>query len=126
MGRPRKNIDPEMVRKLAFLGCSYYEMGRILGADESVIRRRFAADKEQAESRGNMRLRRAQLKRALKGSDTMLIHLGKQRLGQTDRLDIQSKGESLACKYVDRANNPRDRALTSTNGDGHTNGSVAP
>ncbi len=90
-----------MVRKLAFLGCSYYEMGRILGADESVIRRRFAAEKEQAESRGNMRLRRAQLKRALKGSDTMLIHLGKQRLGQTDRVDLTTKGEQVGVTVIE-------------------------
>ena len=36
-------------------------------------------------------LRRKQTKRALAGSDTMLIWLGKQDLGQADKVDVDAK-----------------------------------
>ncbi len=61
----------------------------------------------------------------MKGSDVMLIHLGKVYLGQTDRVDVTSGDKPL--KYIDRANNPRDAKQLehSTNGNGNGNG-VAP
>lgn len=35
MARPIKKIDPEQVKKLAGIQCSYEEMGMILGCDPS-------------------------------------------------------------------------------------------
>ena len=84
---PRKlaDIDGEQVRKLAVLGCTYREIGAWFGVDEKTIRNRFSAEKEQGEENGKMSLRRRQWKRAMEGSDTMLIHLGKFRLGQVEK-----------------------------------------
>ena len=50
----------------------------------------------------------------------------KARLGYSDRVDITSGSKPLS--YVDRANNPRDRALTHTNGTNghHTGNGMAP
>ncbi len=50
----------------------------------------------------------------------MLIHLGKTYLGQTDRVDVTSNGKPVA--YVDRATNPRDKAVVHANGSTSTNG----
>ncbi len=47
----------------------------------------------------------------MKGSDRMLIHLGKVYLGQTDRLDVTSTGGTTQVVLVDRADNPRDAEL---------------
>jgi hypothetical protein len=44
------------------------------------------------------------------GSDTMLIHLGKVYLGQTDKVDVTTRGAPTVV-YVERVNNPRDRDL---------------
>ncbi len=123
MARPLKEIDGEQVFKLAQLGCSYREIASKFGVDEKTVRNRFSAEKELGDACGKTAIRRWQMKRARDGSDTMLALLGKARLGQTERVDVTSGNQPL--KYIDRANNPRDRALASTNGDGHTGNGVA-
>ena len=95
MGRPLKDIDPVQVRKLAMLGCSNREIAKLVGCDEGTIRNRFSAEVELGEARGKMRIRYRQFKRAMDGSDTMLIHLGKNRLGQSDKYDHTSDGKPL-------------------------------
>jgi hypothetical protein len=84
-GRPRKEIDAEIVFKLARLGCTLREVGAWFEVDESTIRHRFSAIFEQGKETGKISLRRMQWKRARAGSDPMLIHLGKHYLGQSER-----------------------------------------
>ena len=120
MGRPRKEIDAEQVYKLAQLGCSYREIAGKFGVDEKTVRNNYSAQKELGESGGNIAIRRWQMRRAKAGSDAMLTLLGKARLGQTERVDITSGNKPIA--YVERAKNPRDGHLVSSNGNGHTNG----
>ncbi len=126
MGRPLKEIDGEQVFKLARLGCTQEEIGEFFACDHRTVGRRFAQEYELGKAAGKTSIRRWQMKKGRAGCSTMLIHLGKQYLGQTDRLDIKTDGKALT--YIDRANNPRDRALALTNGDGqHTNGNgLAP
>jgi hypothetical protein len=86
-GRPRKEVDPEIVFKLAQLGCTYTEIGAWFGCDESTIRARFPEIYHQGKESGKISLRRMQWKRARAGSDPMLIHLGKHYLGQREKSD---------------------------------------
>ncbi len=123
MARPLKEIDGEQVFKLARLGCTQEDIAEFFGCSDSTISERFRNEFHLGRGASKISLRRAQFKTALSGCAAMLIHLGKQYLGQTDRLDIRSAGELI---YVDRASNPRDQALASTNGDGHTGNGVAP
>lgn len=106
MARPLKEIDGEQVFKLARLGCTQEEIGEYFGVSHQTIGRRFGQEYELGRGSSKISLRRAQFKAALGGNATMQIHLGKQYLGQTDRLDVKSDGKAIV--YIDRASNPRD------------------
>jgi hypothetical protein len=108
MGRPPKDIDADQVRKLAKLGCTQGEIADFLGAARSVISERFQSEFQLGSAESIISLRRAQWRSAMKGSDRMLIHLGKVYLGQTDRIDVTSKGGMARVVLVERADNPRD------------------
>ena len=110
MGRPKTDIDGEMVRKLAKLGCNQDEIADFFGVTQSVISERFRSDFHVGRAESKISLRRMQFKRAMQGSDRMLIHLGKVYLGQTDKLDVTSKGGRTVV-YIEKANNPRDADL---------------
>lgn len=94
MGRPLKEIDAEQVFKLARLGCTQEEIGEWFGVDHAQISRRFAQEYQLGRGACKTSLRRAQFKTALGGCAAMLIHLGKQYLGQTDRLDLNANVQS--------------------------------
>jgi hypothetical protein len=85
IGRPRKPVDPDIVFKLASIGCTQREIGAWFGVDETTIRYRFTEIYERGKENGKTSLRRMQWKRARAGSDPMLIHLGKHYLGQSER-----------------------------------------
>jgi hypothetical protein len=93
MGRPKKNISAKAVYELARIGCSLEEMGRVLDCDETTIGRRLPHEIERGKADLKVRLRRKQLDIALnKGNVAMLIFLGKQLLGQTDRTRTELTG----------------------------------
>jgi hypothetical protein len=82
MARPRKPIDAKQVLRLAKLGCSQAEIGEVLGCSDDTLRRHFAAALKKGYAELNRSLRKAQIDSAKRGNVTMLIWLGKQRLGQ--------------------------------------------
>lgn len=85
-------LDVDQVEKLARIGCTDKEIALLAGISESTLRRRC----REALSRGRASLakslRRKQLELARKGSVPMLIWLGKQYLGQTDRQEVVERG----------------------------------
>lgn len=86
MARPRKNIDPEQVKKLAQIGCAVGEIASIVGCSPDTIQRRFAAVIKTGHEHRNASLRRTQYDVAVNQKNpTMLIWLGKQFLGQKDQ-----------------------------------------
>jgi hypothetical protein len=111
MGRPLKDIDGEMVRKLAKMGCTQEDIAEFFDCAHSVISERFRQDFHQGRAESKISLRRMQWRSAMRGSDRMLIHLGKTYLGQTDRLDVTSGNNALRTVFFERVNNPRDADL---------------
>jgi len=87
MARPRKKIDPDQVRALAAIQCSYAEMAAVLKCNESTLTRRFAQEIKDGREEGKTSLKRKQYEVAMNGNVGMLIWLGKQHLGQADKLD---------------------------------------
>jgi|SRR5690349_13324801 len=105
-GRPRKEINVEMVENLAALQCTDEEIAATLRISVDTIARRkaddpeFAAALEAGKARGRASLRRLQWKLAQQGNAALAIFLGKNLLGQRDRFD-DDKGESMADRARD-------------------------
>jgi len=95
MARPKKEIDEELVFKLASIGCTYQELADFFQIDKSTIVRRFAPIIKEGHQDMKQSLRRAQLKAAIENNNvTMQIWLGKQMLGQKDQPKVIYEGVS--------------------------------
>ena len=92
MARPLAHIDWDQVDKLCAIHCTGEEQASILGVDYDTLNRAchrehnrsFADYFAQKSATGKMSLRRRQYTSAMDGNTTMLVWLGKNRLGQSD------------------------------------------
>ena len=96
MGRPKKAIDPEQVRSLARLGCTWDEIASVLAIARGTFSARMKEKKyrdayDRGIAEGNTSLRRAQYDSAVGGNATMMIWVGKNRLNQTDRVETHNE-----------------------------------
>lgn len=87
MGRPKLQLDEEQITQLAAINCSLAEMGAVLNCDAKTLTSRFSSVIEKGRQSGKMSLKRKQWEMAMGGNITMLIWLGKQYLGQSDKID---------------------------------------
>lgn len=101
MGRPRVKIDWEQMEKLCAMQCLLEEIAAFFGCCIESIERAckrehrvtFVEYYRSKSAAGKVALRRAQLQTALKGSVPMQIWLGKQQLGQADKIQTMNKTE---------------------------------
>jgi hypothetical protein len=103
-GRPRAEIDYKLLDSLCHINCTGEECASVLGIDYDTLNRCLKRDKKggfteyykKKSAAGRASLRRKQWQKALgtegitgkdsgKGDTTMLIWLGKQHLGQSDK-----------------------------------------
>jgi len=99
MARPLKKIDPELVEKLAMIGCTTSEIAAVCNCSKDTLERRFAAILQKGREMGKSSLRRKQWQAAENGNVAMLIWLGKQLLGQRDYQRLEHSGE-IAQRHV--------------------------
>lgn len=87
-GRPRKEIDMELVERLADIQCTEEEIASVLNCSVDTLARQpsFAEVYKRGREMGKSSLRRTQWKIA-QNNATMAIWLGKQYLGQTDKVE---------------------------------------
>tara|TARA_R100000664_G_C2756978_1_gene145003 strand:- start:2251 stop:2619 length:369 start_codon:yes stop_codon:yes gene_type:complete len=110
MGRKSINIDPDQVRALARLSCSYEEIADVLKIGRSTFAKKLKEKTireayERGKSEGAVSLKRAQFDTAVSGNTAMLIWLGKNRLGQADRIETKNETEITATGALDKLNN---------------------
>lgn len=98
MARPRKKIDPDQVYKLAAINCSYEEMGAVLKCSPDTLERRFAGVIKEGRANGRMSLKRKQYEVAMTGNVGMLVWLGKNLLGQSDKVETKETQVSSLSK----------------------------
>ena len=101
-GRPRKEIDQNTFEGLCEIQCTLEEIAGVLRVSEDTVERwcqrtyelRFTDTYKKFSAHGKTSLRRHQFEVAAKGNATMLIWLGKQYLGQSDRPIAEEDEES--------------------------------
>lgn len=91
MGRPKLDIHDDEVYKLARLGASNVDIADFFGCAESTIRGRFCEILKKGRAERRNTLRQWQWDAAAGGNVTMLIWLGKQDLGQADKVQTTSR-----------------------------------
>jgi DNA-directed RNA polymerase specialized sigma24 family protein len=134
-GRPRKEIDQHTFEGLCEIQCTLEEIAGVLRVSEDTVERwcertyelGFADTFKKFSATGKTSLRRQQFELAKKGNATMLIWLGKQYLGQTDKPVADDSDEDLnpeeAAKQLYsmiREASVRYRASTSTQTTSHS------
>lgn len=98
MGRPRKEIDQKEFEKLCELQCTEDEICAWFDVTDKTLnswckrtyKANFSEVFAQKRGKGKIALRRYQFQQAKK-SATMAIWLGKQYLGQTDQMKLQTQ-----------------------------------
>lgn len=94
-GRPKAIIDWNLVEKLLQAGCTGTQVAARIGihpdtlylACKDTYNLTFSAYAEEKRASGDSILQQVQFKQATEGNTTMLIWLGKQRLGQRDKTE---------------------------------------
>lgn len=91
MGRQAKQINGEQVKKLASYQCTNIEIASVMECSTKTLERRFSDEIAAGRNLGKATLRRKQWDLAMAGDRAMLIWLGKQMLGQTERQEVTGK-----------------------------------
>jgi DNA-binding CsgD family transcriptional regulator len=116
MARPQKeaSLTEEQIENLAAFGCTDEEIAVLAGVNESTVKRSFAPLLKKGRAGLRSNLRTAQVKKALgvfvpeydkQGNrvdlylsppdNTMLIWLGKQYLGQSDKTETKDTSDPI-------------------------------
>jgi len=92
VGRPESKIDLDLLDRLSSIHCTVEEMCPLLGICRDTFYEKLKTNQEfsdtynKARAEGKESLRRYQFKAARKGNAALLIWLGKQHLGQTEKI----------------------------------------
>lgn len=102
MATPLKKIEAEQVHKLAAMFCTDEEIAHFFDCSQHTIRRRFRDELHRGRSVGKMSLKRKQYDQAMNGNTAMLIWLGKQYLGQREKVDQTIRDETPGRKPIEK------------------------
>ena len=91
-GRPKKVIDLAQVESLAGIGCTHEEIAAVLKCTKDTLYKQdgFSTAFKRGQDTGKQSLRHHQWQKAKEGNTTMLIWLGKQHLGQSDKQEVKA------------------------------------
>lgn len=98
-GRPKIVLDFDLIKKLCKIQCTLEEIAGTLEVSEDTVERRceevygmkFADFFKRHSAGGKTSLRRKQYEVAMSGNTALLIFLGKQNLGQSDKVEHVSR-----------------------------------
>ena len=95
IGRPKKELDEEVIARLSQIGCTQEEIGSVVGISARTLQRRYADLVAENKNKGKASLRKVLWKKALKGDPKLLIWLSKNELGMVDKIHTTSTVEPL-------------------------------
>jgi hypothetical protein len=85
MARPRKKIDQEQLERCAEKHWTILEIAAHFRVGKKTIERRYGSLIAECRERGKSKLRDLQWRRALEGSDRVLLHMSKHYLEQHEK-----------------------------------------
>lgn len=88
--QPKKRTIEQQIKNLASLGLTNIEIAQYFGYHEATLRRNFDEFLTKGRIELKKSLRKKQIDVAKKGNVSMLIWLGKQYLGQSDKIKEDS------------------------------------
>lgn len=103
IGRPPLDVNTEVVEGMAIVGATNTEIAEFCGCSVDTLTRRFADILVKSRAGRKAKLRRAQYQVALKGNPAMLIWLGKNELGQSDKVEVDAKSAAETARAIREA-----------------------
>lgn len=103
MGRPKINIDMDMVEKLSSEGCTVDEIAAYFNVNPSTLyrRKKFKEHYDRGLEKCKMSVRRALYKKGVTNGDTKaLIFLAKNMLGMSDNPQQQDTSQEQVIRVV--------------------------
>lgn len=108
VGRPRIKIERDQFEKLCGIHCTLTELADFFDCSEDTVERwckreygeTFAEVYKKKSGRGKMSLRRLQWRSAENGNVTMQIWLGKQWLGQSEKVETRNDMNLLGSPQI--------------------------
>ena len=107
--RPKKKLElseEQRIEKLASYGLTNKEISEALGYDENALKRNFEIFLIKGKANLKERLKRKQIQVAMQGNVTMLIWLGKQYLGQTEKVEESGELKLTVVRTITQMNEP--------------------
>ena len=95
IGRPKKELDKDIIANLSQIGCTQEEIGSVVGISARTLQRRYAEIIEVNKNKGKASLRKKMWQTALRGNPNMMVWLSKQALGMKDRTLTENVTEPL-------------------------------
>ena len=95
IGRPKKQLNKDVIAKLSQIGCTQEEIGSVIGISARTLQRRYADLVAENKNKGKASLRKKMWEKALKGNEKLLIWLSKNELNMKDKIETQSIVEPL-------------------------------
>ena len=111
MARPKLNIDPDLVRRLASINATTAEIASVCKCSQDTLERRFADIIKDGRAEGITSLKRKQMQLALEGNPTMLVWLGKVLLGQREVSDYNIQSNNTNTTYSKLSDEELDSKL---------------
>ena len=108
IGRPKKDLDKDVIAKLSQIGCTQEEIGSVVGISARTLQRRYADLIEVNKNKGKASLRKRMWQSALKGNPNMMVWLSKNYLGMKDRTVQETVVEPLPLIIEARAEEVKD------------------
>ena len=95
IGRPKKELDANVIAKLSQIGCTQEEIGSVVGISARTLQRRYADLVAENKNKGKASLRKKMWEKALKGNEKLLIWLSKNELNMVDKVHTTQSVEPL-------------------------------
>ena len=95
IGRPKKELDVDVIAKLSQIGCTQEEIGSVVGISARTLQRRYAELVAENKNKGKASLRKKMWEKALKGNEKLLIWLSKNELNMVDKVHTTQSVEPL-------------------------------